>query len=145
MQTFSASGKFILFFILELANAYFFGHLFMLVKRNDNTKTTELLFNLIIISLTTFISVIFLKTIIFMDIISIIIFSMCYTVSLIITIFFFFYESYSNAGNQANSFVEKYTAKLLTVIKQFSFWFLILIYVVFYSIVIYELNKVAKP
>lgn len=141
LQDFSAPGKFIIFLFLEVANAYFFAHLFKKIMQSNNSIPAKVFFYIMVISSTVFISVIFLNTVIFTEEKSLPIFSLFFAISMIITIIFFFCEKYYEKGQQANNFIDRYLTRIGNLLQQNSLWFLMATYFGFWILYAYEMYK----
>lgn len=146
INNFSAYQKFFIFILLEVANAYFFAHLFFWIKRSKNTTITNLLFYILVIFPTTFISLLFLLTVIFTDKKSIFVFSICFLISMIITVIFFFCktEKENMEININNNIIGETLVQMKEMPKQLSFWFLIVTYVAFYFLFLYDYMKMSN-
>lgn len=132
--------RFLVFLLSEVANAYFFGRIFNRLNRNYKDTITDLLLFTLVIFLTGFVSILFLKTIIFRghaSVFKIFVFFGFYFLSLLLTILFFFKEN-SRDTMQGNDSIEKMLGKVGVVVGNWSFISLIVTYFMFSLIVLFE-------
>ncbi len=132
--------KFITFFILEAANAYFFGTIFNWLHKRFKGELHDLLLLLVVNVLTASISILFVKTIIFNNTIGsslgLIGVTFFYLISLGITLYFFSYKHAIDKTESEKGSIDEFLGKISGVIKP-SIIFLVVLYIFFYLMVLF--------
>lgn len=126
--------RYILFIISELANACFFGLVFNWLHRRYRNKLFDAFLFAVVIFLTAYVSLLFLKMITFYGEISgwaFVGFSFSYLLSFGITTVIFFIENCGDHVHLDDAF-EKLVARIGTVTFQWSFYFLAFAYALIY-------------